>query len=180
MLAMQTLKYRDVNVSASFRLAAANLADLVDLNIKEHCQPFAPLIKQLLPVHHDEGIHFTLRDQPSRDRSLAKRSGGTDEPLVMRYNLEDGFLLGWTQGAVKLDLNGLAHQPLVAQYRFDPMAFEEREHLGQTPARQSHMLRQILATGDNARLVIGGKPHGLRLVEFRILECSDSKQAIQD
>lgn len=53
LLAMQTLKYRDVNVSASFSLAAANLADLVDRNIKGHCQPFAPLIKQLLPVNHD-------------------------------------------------------------------------------------------------------------------------------
>ena len=41
------------------------------------------------------------------------------------------------------------------------------------------MLRQILATGDDPRLVKSRNPHSLRLVKLRILKCRYSKKTIQ-
>jgi hypothetical protein len=51
-LAMQALNNRYVDSSSSFGFAPADLADLVDWDFEEHSEPFPPLIKQLLAVHH--------------------------------------------------------------------------------------------------------------------------------
>ena len=45
-------------------------------------------------------------------------------------------------------------------------------------AWKADVLGEILGTGDDARLVVRGEPHGLRLVELRILERSQSQQAV--
>jgi hypothetical protein len=49
---MQALNNRYVDSSSSFGFAPADLADLVDWDFEEHSEPFPPLIKQLLAVHH--------------------------------------------------------------------------------------------------------------------------------
>lgn len=45
-------------------------------------------------------------------------------------------------------------------------------------ARQSDVIRVILCAGDNPRLVVGGKPHCLRLVELGVLKRRKAKQSV--
>ena len=47
-------------------------------------------------------------------------------------------------------------------------------------ARQADVLRMILSAGDDARLVVGGQPHRLRLVELGILERRQAKQPVSE
>jgi hypothetical protein len=59
--------------------------------IQEHGKPLLPLIEQLLPVNHNQGIDPSLRDQPRRNRCLAEGSRSTDDAFIMTGNIRDGF-----------------------------------------------------------------------------------------
>ena len=47
-------------------------------------------------------------------------------------------------------------------------------------ARQSKVLGVVLSAGNNSRLVVGRKPHGLRFVELWILERRQPDQAVAE
>ncbi len=69
------------------------------------------------------------------------------------------------------------------------MAFVSHSHLNaklaqclseivETPSRQADMLRVIFGAGDDPRLVPGGQPHRLGLVELGVLERRQAQEAI--
>src|SRR5271166_833516 len=176
--AVQTLNHCNVDYSSSLDLSAADLPNLIDGRIEEHGQPLPPLIQELLAMHQHQSVHRTLRNQPSCDCCLAEGRRCADQPVVMLHDLGDCFVLAKAQGSVKLDVNGLARKTLVANGRFDLVAFKKSDDLVKTSSRQSQMTWKVFAASDDPGLVECGQPHGLRFVELGVLKRYDPEQPV--
>ena len=61
-----------------------------------------------------------------------------------------------------------------------PRSRQRLANLVEAPSRQADVMRVILSAGDDARLVVGGQPHRLRLVELGILKRRQAKQPVSE
>jgi len=90
----------------------------------------------------------------------------------------DRFLLLFAQNPMKHCFNRLSGEALVTHLRLDLEGLKQLDYIRQAPARQRQMFAKILSAADDARFVECGQPHGLRLIELRILEGSYSQDPI--
>src|ERR1017187_4314608 len=94
-----------------------------------------------------------------------------------------GTAMYWGKSDRKLTIefhcDGRACEPLVPNLRPDAVCLQKGPHLRQTPARYGYVLGQIMAARDHARLGVCRKPHRLRFVELRVLECRQPEKTIQ-
>jgi len=72
-----------------------------------------------------------------------------------------------------------AREPFFANFGPNVMRAQKGHYLSQTPARHGNVMGEILAARDYARFGICRKPHRLRLVKLRGLECRQPEQTIQ-
>ena len=89
----------------------------------------------------------------------------------MSGNLRDGFLLERSKLTLELRFNRRARIPFVPNFGPDLVRFKKSQGLRQTSTRHSDMLDKFLAACDYTRLVVRREPHGLSLVELRVLKC---------
>ena len=81
--------------------------------------------------------------------------------------------------ALKTHGDGLAGVALVANQDPDAVVFQQPAHLLQTAPWESKMLGELLAAGDDARLVPGRKAHRLRFVKLRVLKRCDAYDPVE-
>lgn len=131
-------------------------------------------------MHQYERIDAAFRNQPRGHHGLAERGGSCQHSRVLgKHGLGGEDLLG-AQFTLECRLQRLARVALVLDYCFDVQTRQGLKQVIQAAARQSNVLRVIFSAGDNSRLVVGRKPHGLRLVEFWILERRQPDQAVAE
>ena len=87
-------------------------------------------------------------------------------------------LLFGTQLAVKDDVDLRALCALVPDTVTNPERLECLLNVVEAASRQRDVMRVILCAGDHTRLVVGGQPHRLRLVELGILKRREAKQPV--
>jgi hypothetical protein len=91
--ALETLNQRDVNLACSPLFASADLPDSRHWQVKVKCQAFAPLVKQLLPVHDDERVDRPLSDDSRCQHRLAECRWRTDDADFVVDRLLKGIRL---------------------------------------------------------------------------------------
>ena len=69
---------------------------------------------------------------------------------------------------------------LVTNGRANAQLGQRLANIVEAPARQADVMRVVLRARDDARLVVRGQPHRLRLVELRILKCRHAKQPVSE
>ena len=126
---MQALNDSDIHQPSSVCLPAADLPDRFRRQIQEYCQSLVPLIEQLLPMNHNQGVDPALRDQPCGDSGLSERCRRTEGSFVMLDNLGNGFQLERPYFAVELCFDWSARKSLVAHFCADPMGFKQIDYL---------------------------------------------------
>ena len=133
-------------------------------------QAFHPLFQQLLAVHEHQGVDAAARDKPGRKNGFAEGRGGGQHPNIVSRHGVRRQLLFRPQFTVEAHIERGAAKPFIAQRRLDSQRGEQVLRLRQAAPGQRQVLRSVLRAMDDARLAEGGQPHGLRPVEFRILE----------
>jgi len=177
-LSDEALDERDVNRPARLAASAADSANSRDRQVQKCRQSVDPLFEQLLPVDEHKRIHAAPRDQPRRNHGLSEGRGrGQHSGIVGGHRLCRGLLL-WPQFSCKHQFDSLTRIALVPYCRFDPEIGEQLPHIVETASGKSDVMRVLFGAGDHSRFTVGGQPHRLRLVEFRILEGGDAEQAI--
>src|SRR5580704_2425138 len=109
----QTLDHRDVEAAIRARLARAELADLSWIEAKKQRELRAPLIHKRQPVHEDERITMTLRDEIAAHHGLAGTRRSDENSHVMRKDGPGRALLNRRQGSRELECQRLARDALV-------------------------------------------------------------------
>ncbi len=109
---------------------------------------------------------------------LAERSRRRQHAGVVRCHRLGGGHLLWPQLASERHVQGPPALTFVAGDGADAEVGQFLAHVVQTAARYADVLRVVLGTGNDARLVVRGQPHRLRFVELRILEGRDPEQTV--
>jgi hypothetical protein len=112
----------------------------------------------------------------STHHGLSKSGGGRQYAGVVGEEGVRRDLLLTPQLSLKRQSQRAAGVALVSNGQTNPKVLERVSHLVKAAAWKADVLGEILGTGDDARPVVRGEPHGLRLVELRILERSQSQQ----
>ena len=130
-------------------------------------------------MDENERVHAALGNEPRSNHGLAKgRRRGEHTCVVLQAARRRGLLFG-TQFAAERRRRLSCPPPLVAQN--DRTNAERGKRLSdvlETTARQCDVMRVILGARDHTRLLVGGQPHRLSLVELRILKCRQAKQSV--
>ncbi|EXI75345.1 MAG: hypothetical protein AW07_01246 [Candidatus Accumulibacter sp. SK-11] len=174
----EALDQRHVERAVRLVAAAADAADGLGRQSQEACQPFDPLLQQLLAVHEHQRADAAPGDQPRRDNGLAESGGRREYALVVAGQCLRGDRLPRPQGALERDAQRHAGVALVAHDAFDPEAAEQILDFVQAAAWQPDMQRMPLGAGDHPWLAEGRQAHRLRPVELGILERRQPQQAI--
>jgi hypothetical protein len=93
-------------------------------------------------------------------------------------HLGSGLFLIWAEPATKLCGNCDARIAFIVDFWLYAVRFQQFKNFANAAARHCDVSGEVLATGDDTRLAKGGKPHGLRLVELRVLKCRNPENAI--
>jgi hypothetical protein len=157
---------------------SADGADLRRGQTEEDGQTLPPLVEQLAAMHQDQRVHATLCDTVCGDDRFAEGRGCGENSVIVGQKGICRFGLLWTQFTAELDSNRASEKSLVFDAGRDAMAFEKIDDIGEAPARQADILSQFFTTTNNAWFSKCREPHGLRSVEFRILERSEAQKPI--
>ena len=79
---------------------------------------------------------------------------------------------------MKLDFQGLAAEAFILQIAGDSVIAQQGQRRVKAATRQRDMLRVVLGATDDPRLVPHRYPHGLGLVELRILEGGQPDESV--
>jgi hypothetical protein len=90
---VEALDDGDIHATRPVHFAAAYMPDRFRRQIQEHPKTLLPLIKQLLPVNHDQSVDLAFRDQPRCNGGLPERGWSAEDTFVVSGDLRDGFLL---------------------------------------------------------------------------------------
>ena len=179
-LSDETLNDGDVEQPGGSASPAADATDRLRRHVEERRESLDPLVQQLTPMHEHERADAALGDQPGGDHRLAKRRRGRQHAgLVRQHRVCRRLLLG-PEFAVKGHVERAAGVALVANDRCDTQIAQGLANLVEAPSRQADVMRMILSAGDDARLVVRGQPHRLRLVELGILKGRQAKQPVSE
>ena len=164
----------------AFSVAASDAADRLGRQIEERRKPLDPLLQQLAAMHEDQRIDAALGNQPGGDHRLAEGGRGRQDARLMPQHLPGGGGLLRPQFALKLHVQGDARASLVAHDGLDMQVRKQLLHFFQAAAGQAEVTGVVFRTADDPRLVVGGKPHRLGLVELGILEGGQPQQPIAE
>ncbi len=180
LIAMEALDDRNVNLASALCFTCTDLSDLINREVKKHCQSLPPLIEQLLPMNDDKRVDVPVCNEPRGYGGLSKGSGCAEKSIIMADDGGNGLLLLFAKRTVELDFNRRSKQPLILHDGLDSMSIEQCDQLRDATPRKSQVPSHILAATNDSRLVEGGEPHSLRFVELWILECGDSQDPIHE
>src|SRR5215472_8144813 len=147
---------------------------------KESGKTLDPLKLQLTPMYQYECIHSPLCNQPRGDHGLSERGAGCQHSGVFGEHgmCSNGLLRA--QLTLECRFERQAGVALVPDHGLDVQIRQSLTDFIQATARESYVLGVILGTGNNPRLVVSGKPHGLQFVKLRILERRQPDQPIAE
>jgi len=129
-------------------------------------------------MYQYECIHSPLRNQPRGDHGLSERVVAANTPYHGRaWHARQRFARG--AGHLECRFQWQAGVALVPDHRLDVQIRQSLTDFIQATARQSYVLGVILGTGNNPRLVVGRKPHGLQFVKLGILERRQPDQRLR-
>ncbi len=126
----------------------------------------------------DERVHASLRNEVCADDRFPECGRrGEDAGVVAKHGLRRLRLVRMQlAGEFHVEMDSLL--PLIVYAEFNSGVVEKAYELGHTAAGKRNVLGIIFGAADDARLTEGGHPHGLRAVEFRILEGRQSNQPV--
>jgi hypothetical protein len=130
--ALETLNQRNVNLACSPFFASADVPYSVQRQVKVESQAFAPLVKQLLPVHYDKCADRALGDDSRRQDGFSECRWCTDNADFPFRRLLKGVRLKRAQRPGELDVDWVATNALVAQDDTNPVCRQEFPQFGQT------------------------------------------------
>ena len=130
-------------------------------------------------MNQNQSIDLALGDQPCRHGRLPKSSWSTENAVVVDSDSCDSLFLDGPKLTIEFHCDRCACEPFVPNFGPDVVHPQKGHYLRQTPARYGNVLGEILAARDHARFGICRKPHRLRLVKLRVLECRQPEQTIQ-
>ncbi len=175
----QALEQRDIDPPGEGFASAAPASDRRLRDPEKRREAGHPLFLKRTPVDQDERIHPALRDQPRRQHRLAEgRRRRQDAGVVLEHRLRRRPLFR-PKLAGERDIERRARIALVPHLQPDAGRPEQCLDLFPAPPRQRDGITRELGAGDDARDAEGVHPHRLGLVEFRILECGQPHQAVQ-
>ena len=178
-LAHQALNERHVELPVGLRFPPPIRPIRLRGSTEKRRQALHPLIEQLLSMHEHQRVDAALGDQPRGDDRLAEGGRGGQHTGVVRQQRVRGGLLFRPQFAVEDDIERLARHIVRRESRRSILeVVEQVAQVLQTAARQAEVMRMVLGTGDDARLVVGRQPHRLGLVELRILKGGKPEQPV--
>ena len=64
---IEALNDRNIDQPRALRFASANLSNLANWQFQKHCQPFPPLVQQLLPVDNHQRVDASPGNEPGGD-----------------------------------------------------------------------------------------------------------------
>src|SRR5262245_48048934 len=120
----------------------------------------------------------TLSNEPCSHDGLAKCCGvSEDASFLSQHGVCCGYLLA-AKLTLKFHLEATAIAAFVANSHANAELGKRRTKVIEATPWQSYVMREILGTRDDTRLVVRRQSHRLQLVELGILKRCESKQSV--
>ena len=129
-------------------------------------------------MNQDQRVHAAPGDQPRSHHGLAERCGRSQHACVVLEQCVRCFRLLWTELPTKGDVDTSTARSRVAQNDANAEQIKRLLDVLEAAAGQCDVVRMILCAGDDSRLVVRREPHGLRVIELRVLKRSKPQQPV--
>src|SRR6516225_10660856 len=130
-------------------------------------------------MNQDQNIYGPPRNQARTNDCLSECRRRAEDALIVGNNLFDGFPLLRPELRAEGNSNFSTYSSFILQLDSHTVRFEYAKQVVDTPSRKPKVLGKVFTARYDAGLSIGGKPHDLSSIEFRVLKGSNANQSIQ-